>query len=83
MNSIVKSRLKEYCKYLELPFEIFAEDIGAAGELIYEKSELYEDTIVRIAKRHPELDINWLFTGKGNMVAIELEYPQSVLEKMA
>jgi hypothetical protein len=74
----VKERLKEFAKSKEKSvreFEIQS-DIGI-GYINAIRISISPDKIQSIVSRYPDLDIDWLFTGEGEMLKSEKEAPIS------
>lgn len=65
----VKSRLLEFVAYTQMSKRKFQEKIGVSNSYIQNISEsIGADVMNRISIQFPELNINWLLTGNGEML---------------
>ncbi len=65
----LQDRLKVFLEYLEIPMQTFERECGIGqglGSKLSTKS--YATTFKRISTAYPQLDINWLKTGEGEML---------------
>ena len=66
-----QDRLKQFLEYLNIPMQAFERQCGIAqglGVRLSEKS--YSTTFRRISDAFPELDLDWLKTGRGEMLKV-------------
>ena len=65
-------RLELFIKSINIPIRKFEKNCGISPNTIQssirKKSYLREDNIVRIMTSYPDLNIEWLLTGKGKMI---------------
>lgn len=65
-------RLELFINSLGVSVNAFEVAVGASNGLIRKaianKTEINSKSITRIADKYPQLNINWLLTGKGNMI---------------
>lgn len=74
--------LKEFIDYKELSILSFEKSVGtrsAIDKAIKNKSNLRSDLLAKIIDVYPEINPNWLLTGKGNML---LDKPSSKLKEI-
>jgi len=64
----VKDRLKRYLKFKNVSQADFAESIGVShGYVGAIRKSIQPEKVNKIVKIYPDLNIDWLLTGKGNM----------------
>lgn len=79
----IKSRILQYIDFHGIEKKYFFEKIGVAASNFRSKSlksEVGGDVIAKISSFYPDLNIEWLITGKGNMtreVEMMVNEPQS------
>lgn len=74
----VKDRVKHYVKYKRMTVRDFERSIGASNGLVSSmRKGLGGEYILRISEQYPELNIEWLLTGRGEMIKPEVETKQS------
>lgn len=65
----VKDRLKEFIKHKGIPVRKFEETIGVSHSYVSNiRVSIQPDKMISIAKCYPELNTEWLLTGKGEML---------------
>jgi hypothetical protein len=65
----IKSRLKIFLKHLEMGQNKFEAHVGIANGYIASKSvTVASDILEKIKIKYPELNIEWLVTGQGEML---------------
>lgn len=65
----MKQRIKEYLKYKGVKIIEFSAAIGVSNAYISSiKKSIQPDKISRIQECYPDLNIEWLVTGRGNML---------------
>lgn len=65
----MKQRIKEYLKYKGVKIIDFSATIGVSNAYISSiKRSIQPDKLVRIQQAYPDLNIEWLVTGRGNML---------------
>ncbi len=68
----IKDRLKEVRDYAKMGQTNFEKHTGiSSGYFNKVKSSVGSDTIIKIADKFPELNIEWLITGNGTMLKSE------------
>lgn len=68
----VKENLKSYIKYEQMKINEFEESIGVSNGYVNSiHKSIGVDKIVTIIENYPNLNIEWLFTGKGEMLKKE------------
>ncbi len=69
----MKDRLRELLEYLNISIEVFAVRAGISPDLVrkYLRGfyEISESSIRKLARAYPQININWLRTGEGNMIS--------------
>lgn len=69
----VKDRIKKFIKYQGQSIRSFEESINASNGYINSVSKGFvEDKLNKIIEKYPNLDIQWLLTGKGSMLKSEV-----------
>lgn len=64
-----KERLKEFVQALNLGQNAFEKEVGIANGYLASKSKtITSDTIEKVINKYPNLNIEWLMTGNGNML---------------
>lgn len=66
--SKVKRRLSEFLKFIGSNNNQFVIKMGYASTFLNSKGGISEEKLGEISKAYPELDMNWLFSGAGEMV---------------
>lgn len=65
----MKQRIKEYLKYKGVKIIDFSATIGVSNAYISSiRRSIQPDKLVRIQQAYPDLNIEWLVTGRGNML---------------
>ncbi|MEA4981451.1 MAG: hypothetical protein VB066_01910 [Paludibacter sp.] len=65
----VKERIKAFIKWKKLNISAFCESIGVSNAYISSmRVSIQPDKLKSIALKYPELNIDWLLTGKGEMI---------------
>lgn len=65
----MKQRIKEYLKYKGVKIIEFSAIIGVSNAYISSiKKSIQPDKLTRIQECYPDLNIEWLVTGRGNML---------------
>lgn len=76
MESTVKERLKKYLRINSITQEKFCNSVGVAPTYVSNiRKGIQPDKLTRIQECYPDLNIEWLVTGRGNM----LNTPQQAL----
>lgn len=69
MQTSVKERLVEFIKYKRISQRKFQETAMISNGFVSNiKKSIASDTIVKISKAYPELNIDWLLEGEGEMI---------------
>lgn len=69
MQTSVKERLVEFIKYKRISQRKFQETAMISNGFVSNiKKSIASDTIVKISKAYPELNIDWLLEGEGKMI---------------
>ena len=64
-----KERLKEFLAYKKIGQNRFARECGfAEGTINESKGTIGSGILEKISLRYPELNLEWLITGKGEML---------------
>ncbi len=64
-----KDRVKAYCKAIGMPVKIFEQTIGVSNGYVNSISKgLGSDKLIPIIEKFPNLSIEWLLTGRGEML---------------
>ncbi|MBN2787399.1 MAG: helix-turn-helix transcriptional regulator [Paludibacteraceae bacterium] len=72
MKKHIKDRLKEFLEHLGMGQNKFEAHVGIANGYIASKSiTMSSDILEKIKAKYPELDIDWLITGDGEMLIKE------------
>lgn len=70
----LKDRVKEYCKYKKIPVSKFELLSGLSnGYFNRVRHNPSQDKLDNISRSFPDLNINWLITGNGNMDRTETQ----------
>lgn len=65
----IKDRLFEFINYLGTTPGAFEKNAGLPNATIKNfKEDISSKTLKKLINRHPELNINWLLTGEGEML---------------
>lgn len=68
-NTTVKERLTNYLAYKRISKSEFGRIIGVSASFISSmRKSLQPDKVTSIAQSFPDLNIQWLLTGEGNML---------------
>lgn len=71
--SIIKQRLSEFAYAIGKNKRQFTKDIGVSESFLVSKGGITEEKIINIISIFPQLNANWLLTGKGSMLLPESE----------
>lgn len=66
--SEVKRRLSEFLRYIGSNNNQFVIKMGYASTFLNSKGGISEEKLGEIFKAYPDLDMNWLFSGEGEMI---------------
>lgn len=82
-NTVTDSskRLSNLLDHLKLSANQFAVKIGLKGNssiyhILNGRNEISEAFAYKVSKVYPDVDTNWLLTGKGQMISLDKEQPQ-------
>lgn len=65
----MKERIREYLRYKQISQNVFSRSIGVSNAYIPSiKRSIQPDKIAKIQEKYPDLNIEWLLTGKGEML---------------
>jgi hypothetical protein len=68
----MKKRLIDFVSYKELGQNKFEEVCGIAnGTISNMRDNMTVKTLMRISKAYPDLNVNWLLTGEGDMLYLD------------
>lgn len=68
----VKNRLKEFIKYTGITVQSFEKSINASNGYVNGMVKgIGEDKILMILEVYPNLNFDWLMTGRGEMIRVE------------
>ncbi len=65
------NNIKRYLKHKSIPLYKFLESIGKSNGYLNSTKNFSLDTLEDIIKLYPDLNIDWLITGKGEMIKTE------------
>ena len=69
MESTVKERLTQYLKHEKISISEFCRTIGVSNAYVSSiRKSIAPDKLQGIALNYPDLDIQWLMTGNGDMI---------------
>lgn len=69
--SIIKQRLSEFAYAIGKNKRQFTKDIGVSESFLVSKGGITEEKIINIISIFPQLNANWLLTGKGDMILFQ------------
>ncbi|MDR2806290.1 MAG: helix-turn-helix domain-containing protein, partial [Dysgonamonadaceae bacterium] len=73
----VKERIKKFTKEINLSISEFEKSIGVANGYVNSISKgIGRDKIEIILEKYPKLNIEWLLTGKGEMLRTDGQVPE-------
>jgi monoamine oxidase len=61
----IKERLREYCNEKGVKVATFERTTGLSEGYVHKMKSLGSDILERIKQEYPDMDLNWLITGKG------------------
>ncbi|WP_395765232.1 hypothetical protein [Elizabethkingia anophelis] len=68
----VKERLRAYIKFKGVKINSFEKTIGASNAYVNNiRLSIAPEKLEQIAKNYPDLNIEWLLTGNGEMISME------------
>jgi hypothetical protein len=73
MLPIVKERLVKFATTKGLKPYLFAEKNLLASSTFANKSEISTENLVKVFTNYPELNFDWVITGRGNMLFSKTE----------
>ncbi len=66
---MIKERIREYCKYKNMGISRFEKLAGLSNGYFNQVTKRPSDaSLVKISKAHPDLNLAWLLTGRGEMI---------------
>ncbi len=66
---MIKERVQEYCKYKNMGISRFEKLAGLSNGYFNQVAKRPSDaSLVKISKAHPDLNLAWLLTGRGDMI---------------
>ncbi len=69
---MVKVRIKQFCESQGITVSAFEKSIGVANGYVNSISKsIGIEKICRILEKYPILDLEWLLTGKGDMLRVD------------
>ncbi len=72
-NSILKPRILQFLESKKLNKADFYRETGASNGILTQKNGISEDNLLRFLNFYNDINIEWLFTGKGEMLKSEKE----------
>jgi len=69
-----KERIKIYLNELKIGQTAFELQSGLSRGMLSQKNLLGEESLLKIAKTYPELNLNWLIRGEGEMTNKPFNY---------
>ena len=80
MGNIIKERFKEFLKHLKIGQGKFEANCGIGNGTINNiKDGISSPNLEKISNRYPQISLDWLITGKGEMLKNETPVIGSVL----
>lgn len=74
MQTSVKERLIQFIKWNKISVNKFEQNCGLSTSYVANmRKSLRDDKIAKIRKIYPELNIDWLLTGEGDMIVESLD----------
>ena len=78
-----KNRLKEYVQFLGLGQNAFEKKVGIANGYLASKSQtVNSDAIEKVLALYPNINLNWLFTGIGEMEQTEANGDETMVRAL-
>ncbi|GIZ15544.1 hypothetical protein [Capnocytophaga catalasegens] len=68
MESSVKERIIKFLAYLKIGQNKFEKQIGLSNGYINNVKSIGSDKLNKILKEYPQLNLEWLITGEGEML---------------
>lgn len=72
-ESIMKKRLSEFAYSIGMNKRQFTKEIGVSESFLVSSGGITEEKIIKIMSVFPQLNANWLLTGKGEMLLTQSE----------
>lgn len=63
-----KQRILKYIEYQSISVNKFSLDTGLSNSFFNNKSAITSDKLLNIFRKHPELNMDWVITGRGEML---------------
>lgn len=82
----VRNRIKEFVKFIKIPISTFEKSISVTNGYVNSISKnMGIDKIELIIEKYPNLNIEWLLSGKGSMIknSIKEENPPDNYKELA
>lgn len=73
MDKIVKERIKEFLEYLNIGQNAFEAKVGWSNGYINNTKNISADKLKSVANEYPQLSLEWLITGNGEMIKREVD----------
>lgn len=78
-----KERLKEFVRFIGMGQNAFEKEVGIANGYLASKSlSVSSDAIEKILDKYPQLNLYWLFTGKGEMENSDAESDDALMRAL-
>lgn len=71
-QSPIKARLIAFIDHLKMPVSVFEKECGMSNATVQNiRSSIAPDKLQNIAEKYPQLNIEWLMVGRGEMLKAE------------
>lgn len=78
MDNKLRDRVRTYCEYMNIRVSQFEKKAGLSNGYFNQVSKKPSDVKLQaIAKAHPELNLDWLCTGHGEMIKGDVSHPKA------
>jgi phage repressor protein C with HTH and peptisase S24 domain len=73
-NSLFKKKILQYIDFKDITKATFYRETGITRSTLDKKTGLSEDNVAKFFATYPEVNAEWLLTGKGNMLKTEKDF---------
>jgi hypothetical protein len=73
METTVKERIKLFLQYLNIGQNNFESKVGWSNGYINNTKNISADKLKPVTNEYPQLNLNWLITGKGEMIDLSFQ----------
>lgn len=78
----IKDRINEFIRFKKLSIKAFEEKIGSSNGSWNKSETVSEDVLIRFLEAFPEINLEWLLRGQGEMILSGVLSPNDADDKL-